>query len=529
LVEEPALAYGISPVEEERHRIQLMIDKAKTPEERNQLGQFSTPFPLARQMVAHAAPFLPPGETIRFVEPAVGTGVFLSAIASSTALMRRIGSVTGVEIDPLYAKSARNIWKAGGTSIIVEDFAKFAMDAGRRDTADFVCTNPPYVRHHHIPGSLKELMRTEILAGLSLKVSGLAGLYVYFILLSHNILAENAIASWLIPSEFMVTNYGAALREYFKTHVELIAMHQFDSEDVQFDDALVSSCVVLYKKKRPSGEGVFTFSHGGDLLAPRSHRKIHVRGMELRSCWRFNQPAEASDHTHASFRMGDLFDVRRGIATGANDFFLLTIEQAAALKIPSGLLVPVLPGVRWLDGSTIQADINGFPVCDKSRLLLNCQEPEEVARLRYPAAWRYFEEGRARGVHNGYLCASRNPWYLQEQRPPAPFLASYMGRSSVRSESPIRFFRNESRAIVTNNMLNLYPKPWLTQRLDESPQRRVELLRILNAIQLAVVLGGGRSYGGGLHKMEPAELSRLPLPALPHWATPDQFGQMTLL
>ncbi len=523
------MAYGTSPIEEERYRIQSIIDKTKTPEERNRLGQFSTPFLLARQMVAHAVPFLSPDETIRFVEPAVGTGAFLSAIDSNTVLMRRIGSVVGVEIDPLYAKHAQKIWGARGFSIILDDFARFAMNGERRFTADFICTNPPYVRHHHIPGLMKDLMRAEIFSGLSLKVSGLAGLYVYFILLSHNILAENAVASWLIPSEFMVTNYGAALREYLKTHVELIAIHQFDPEDVQFDDALVSSSVVLYRKKRPSGEGVFTFSYGGNLPAPKSHRKIHMRGMEWRSGWRFNQPVNACDHAHASFRIGDLFDVRRGIATGANDFFLLTIEQAAALKIPPGLLVPVLPGVKWLNGSTIEADANGFPICDRLRLLLNCQEPEAVARLRYPAAWRYLEEGKARGVHEGYLCASRNPWYLQEQRLPAPFLASYMGRSSTKSNSPIRFFRNKSNALVTNNMLNLYPKPWLIQRLNKEPRRSKDLLLILNDIKISTVLGGGRSYGGGLHKIEPAELSRLPLTDLPYWATPDQFGQLTLL
>ncbi|MDR0351850.1 MAG: class I SAM-dependent methyltransferase, partial [Opitutaceae bacterium] len=173
-VEEPSLAYGTSPIEEERHRIQLIIDKTKTPEERNRLGQFPTPFLLARQMVAHAVPFLSLDETIRFVEPSVGTGVFLSAIDSNTVLMRRIGSVVGVEIDPLYARHAQKIWGARGFSIILDDFAKFVMNGERRLMADFICTNPPYVRHHHIPGPLKDLMRSEILSGLSLKVSGLA-------------------------------------------------------------------------------------------------------------------------------------------------------------------------------------------------------------------------------------------------------------------------------------------------------------------------------------------------------------------
>jgi hypothetical protein len=46
------------------------------------------------------------------------------------------------------------------------------------------------------------------------KIGALAGLYCYFLGISHAWLAPDAIPGWLIPSEFMDGNYGEALKDY---------------------------------------------------------------------------------------------------------------------------------------------------------------------------------------------------------------------------------------------------------------------------------------------------------------------------
>ena len=45
-----------------------------------------------------------------------------------------------------------------------------------------------------------------------MKLSGLAGLYAYFIGLTHPWMEPGALAGWLIPSEFMDVNYGKESR-----------------------------------------------------------------------------------------------------------------------------------------------------------------------------------------------------------------------------------------------------------------------------------------------------------------------------
>ena len=110
-----------------------------------------------------------------------------------------------------------------------------------------VC-NPPYVRHHHIDTSEKPRLKARVKQVSGINMNGLAGLYCYFLGLSHQWMAPGGLAGWLIPSEFMDVNYGTAIKQYLLDRVNLIHIHRFDPNEVQFSDALVSSSVVWFTK-----------------------------------------------------------------------------------------------------------------------------------------------------------------------------------------------------------------------------------------------------------------------------------------
>ena len=131
-------------------------------------------------------------------------------------------------------------------------------------------------------------------------------------------------------------------------------------------------------------------------------------------------------------------------------------------------------------------------------------------RNSYPALWDYFEEGKARGIADRYICRHRSPWYAQEQRPSAPFLCTYLGRSDKKNGRPFRFILNHSRATAPNVYLMLYPKGLLANAFDDSPGLKRQVWEFLNGIDAEAMLSQGRVYGGGLHKLEPKELARVP-------------------
>jgi hypothetical protein len=324
------------------------------------------------------------------------------------------------------------------------------------------------------------------------------------------------VASWLIPSEFLFVNYGKVLREYLLQKVTLLEIHQFDTEEVQFDDAFVSSCVITYRKSPPLDDSLFTFSYGGSLSHPLKSVSISTRDAALEQKWILRQDSDDGVKT-SGLILGGIFDVKRGIATGANEFFIVDEATIHEYSIPKHCLRPLLPSSRYLDKPIIESDEEGLPRVPRLRFLLDCAESPEIVRTKYPGLWQYLELGVTQGIPNGYLCASRVVWYFQEKRPPAPFVATYMGRSNGRTVSPFKFYLNFSKAVVTNVFLNLYPKKFIRAALEQEHNRYFEILSILSAIEINHIIDEGRSYGGGLHKIEPRELANVRLPSLPIW------------
>jgi hypothetical protein len=337
---------------------------------------------------------------------------------------------------------------------------------------------------------------------LGIKLSGLAGLYCYFLLLADAWLADGGLGVWLIPSEFMDVNYGQAVKRYLAEHVKLLHIHRFCPADVQFSDALVSSAVVVFEKSLPPPRHTVRFTHGGTLLGPQAEQAIPLATLRRTRKWT-NYP-EASPAVHVS--NGDT--IKRGLATGANDFFIRPREEVESWRIPADFVKPILPSPRHLPLEIIEADPDGFPRLPKVLCLIDCDRPEHELRKRYPLFWNYLQTGKEQAIHEGYLASRRVPWYAQEKRLPAPFLCTYMGRTS-NGRKPFRFLWNQSAALASNLYLLLFPKGPLQAALRADPQLFPAVFQALRQIDTDAFIREGRVYGGGLYKMEPKELGRL--------------------
>ncbi len=493
-------------MEQRRVALQADLDAARDRAERNRLGQFATPSQLAGDMLSHARTLLGKHAKVRFLDPALGTGTFYSALLDVFS-KNNVESAVGYEIDPHYGRAAAGLWRATGLEVRLEDFT-LACPPETSEQFNLLICNPPYVRHHHIASADKQRLQARTRLACGVGMNGLAGLYCYFLGMSHAWLADRGVAGWLIPSEFMDVNYGASVKCYLLDSVTLLHIHRFDPHEVQFGDALVSSAVVWFRKEKPPFNHTVRFTYGGSLQHPTLDRRAPVSSLRRDPKWTRYPMTGQYHETHAPV-LADFFKIQRGLATGNNKYFILSSEEIKRRKLPMPAFRPILPSPRYIADDEIAADDEGKPVLERRLFVLDCRLAEAEVERRYPTLWSYLAEGKAQGVAARYLCRRRTPWYRQETRPAAPFVCTYLGRSNTARARPFRFILNNSQATAANVYLMLYPKRSLDTAMSQDAALKRRLWKALNNIRPQVMLGEGRVYGGGLYKLEPKELGNI--------------------
>lgn len=485
---------------------QSQLDRAKTQAERNKLGQFATPIALAADMIKYAKTLLPTDPKIHFLDPAFGTGVFYSALLQQF-LPSQIVKAVGYELDSHYGNEAIKLWCETSLKLHIADFTQAVPPNSDLAKANLLLCNPPYVRHHHLSRLDKVRLQrvTEEIAGI--KLSQLASLYCHFLCISDAWMAPDGLAGWLVPTGFMDVNYGQPIKDYLLNRVTLLRIHCFDPTDVQFEDALCTSAVVLFKKALPPANHVVEFTYQGSLIEPKMSLAMSVKSLRQTAKWtQFGLVSSRVNSQDQPLKLKDLFTIKRGLATGANHFFVLTPEQVYNYQLPKEFLKPILPSPRFLGVDEIKADSWGNPILENPLFLLSCDLPPDEVKAKYPMLWDYLQRGVKQGIRDRYLCKHRSPWYSQEKRSSSHFLCTYMGRRDTGRGKPFRFILNHSRAIATNVYLMLYPLPILAQALLDQPELHKQVWQTLNQISDQALMSEGRVYGGGLHKLEPREL-----------------------
>lgn len=470
---------------------------------------FLTPPELARELAEYALKLLPKKTPIHFGDPAVGTGAFFSALLDKLK-RRELSSAIGIDIDSTHIDIAHKRWAQKGLETLNADF----LHLDELSPRTLILANPPYLRHQKIGAKYKEQLRERSSVRTGMVVSGLSGLYVYFLLLCDAWMEKDGIAAWLIPSEFMQTDYGIAIKKYLTERVQLLRIHQYGFAP-KFEGVLAHPAVVIFRKKLPSEAIRVCFSRGESLESPEFHEFLKLSDLRADDKWTIPHRPELESYD-TDLRIGDLFDVRRGIATGANSYFIIEREKLDEMGIPERFVRPILPKIATLETDVVERRKDGYPKLNRLLCVLDIDVSEEEIRKTYPKLYEYLSTAQENGVRDRTLVRSRRLWYRQEFREPAPFLCTYMGRNS-RHNSPIRFIWNKSDAIAANTYLMLYPKPPLLASLRDDPRRESQLFSILKDSAKETMKEQWRLHAGGLHKIEPSELMNVRLTSEPEW------------
>lgn len=451
----------------------------------------------------------------RLLDPAVGEGVFFRAAKHYAARHGFELTLIGQDIDPEVVAQARRSGLSENDLRQVE-IRDFVLDppAG---TYPAIVANPPYIRHHRLDPSRKTRLREFARLVTGEYLDGRAGLHVYFLLQALQRLSPGGRLAYLVSADVCEGVFAESLWRWICSRYRLDVVATFAPEASPFPDVDANPVVFCLRRASPSktfawvkclqphAESVLNIVSGlrdESSSAPALHFKtatleLHPRRLDEALATGLSRPPSATDAGGAT--LGDFAVVKRGIATGDNDFFFLTKRQARELGLPDAFFVPAIGRVRDVAGDVITpADLERLEACGRPTQLLSL---DDTPLMELPATVQaYLCEGERRGIPHKALVRTRKPWYRMEKRADPPILFAYLGRRRA------RFIRNCAGVVPLTCLLCVYPR-----RTDAAFVER--LWRVLAHPETIARLGQvGKSYGGGAIKVEPRALEKLPLP-----------------
>ncbi len=474
-------------------------------------GQFWTPAWVAEAMVAWCLA----GGSESLFDPAVGAGAFFQAARAVGQEQGRQPELLGTEIDSQVLQQAL----AGGlpfetlAGVEIRDFVLQPPSA----QYPAIAGNPPYIRHHRLPQTVKAELKKLSVELIGKSLDGRAGLHIYFLLRALSLLAPGGRLAFIMPADTCEGVFARILWQWVVRNYCLEAVVTFAPGASPFPGVDTNPVIFLIRRTTP--KALFYWSHC--VRAETPELKDWLAGdcregsfSDLQICRReivegvasglSRPPAEStSDHLILS----DFARVMRGIATGANEFFFLTRQQALELRLPGKMLLPAIGRTRDVPGEVVTQETLDRLAKSGRPTLLFAPDGRELDLFSDPVR-EYLRKGAQAGLAQRPLIAQRRPWYKMEVRQAPAFLFAYLGRRQV------RFIRNEAGVMPLTGFLCVYPE-------SQEPAFIEKLWQVLQhpdtVRNLALV---GKSYGSGAIKVEPRALENLPIPS----ALVNRFG-----
>lgn len=474
--------------------------KEDTASLRKARGAFFTPSGITE----HLAEWAIREPTDQVLEPSVGEAAFLVAAVDRLHGLGAVRPVVhGVDVHRDSAAIAQDLLKELGAepSIRVSDFFLVAPEP----KFDAVIGNPPFIRYQEWSGEQRDRSRFAALQqGVAL--TGLASSWAGFVAHAAGFLKPGGRLALVLPAELLSVNYAAPVRRFLLQRFRSVELVVFDEQ--VFPDAEADTVLV-------KADGWSMPASGEAVL----RQAVNAAGLEQLAEGTSWSPADATDRwspirlakettAGAAALLGSgtfvplahFGDVKLGAVTGANRFFALSPARVRELGIPRRDLVRVSP-----PGS---AHLRNLTLTDSGMTRLG--QRGEATWLVWPAdkpaeaTMEYLESGHRTGVDEAYKCRVRSPWWRVPLLPPPDLFLTYMNADMPRLVS------NAAGARHLNSVHGVYLREQYAATGTLLP------LASLNSLTALSAEIEGRSYGGGVLKIEPREAARwwMPSPVL---------------
>ena len=452
----------------------------------------------------------------RIVEPSCGDGNFIVSALERLHSLRSSSEarIVAVELDTHEVVKAQTRVAAinrRGTQVDWRnsDFFKVYSEL-EAQKFNVVIGNPPFIRFQHFDEAPREIA-FQHLREAGYKPTKLANAWAAFIQLSIEMLAPKGRLAMVVPAELLQVNYASELRERITQQFEHIIIVTF--KKLVFPDIQQEVILLLAEGKRSTAgatSDVHTIEINSEteLSASILENKIahkeakHARpGMKWTSFFLDDVVFEVLDTAqkdHRLHRLGELAHVDIGIVTGRNSFFVLDRESVKKWHLEK-FVIPLVGKTASINSIKFGADEFETHAATSPAYLLHLKDVPDSKFSKNLI--KYIKLGEQEDVHIGYKCGIRKRWY---EVPSVYVSDGFLFRQIHRY--PLLVV-NDSRVACTDTIHRV--------RLVGDADIHQVAASFMNSLTFAWSEVCGRSYGGGVLELEPAEADELPIPYFP--------------
>ena len=459
-------------------------------------GAYYTPEKLACFIYSHIKNNYSQKTSVSILEPSCGDGVFLKAIDKSTKSKKIF--IDAIEISSDALDKAKEITFQNRnlkTRFLHSDFLHKTI----RKKYNLVIGNPPYISKKRLTEEQKNrCQEIHKKAGLQNKCS--PNIWTSFVIKSSELLAENGIIAFVLPTELLQVKYADEIQKYLYRNFQRIEIVTF--KELIFDGVGQDTVILLaYKTAKKKGL-YFADTKNLDTLNKNLGFKHNNKIIEENLKW----TAGILTESEISLLIKSIKQLQPishysssspGIVTAANDYFIIdekTINKYCLCK-------SVLPIIRkgqyvnkWVE---IDSKLFDELIAEKHPChLVNIGEklPQEHSKLTR----KYIELGEEENIHERYKCQHRDPWYK------IPSIWTSEAFFFKRTHYVPKLVKNSAKVYVTDSAYRI--------RVNEDFCVNGIIYSFYNSLTLTFCELYGRFYGGGVLELTPNEFMNLPLP-----------------
>jgi adenine-specific DNA-methyltransferase len=493
-----------TPVTERRAKLRKVVSTsslAPALEEKKVRGAFYTPPKLAEALANWAIK----SARDRVLDPAAGEAIFLSAAIqrlNALGAQGAAGQVVGIEIDSNARQKALSVMSSNGCDceVILSDF--FNVDLKDfRASFEAVIGNPPYVRYHRFRGDARK-RGLEAAAAAGVGLNRLTSSWAPFLVHATQFVAPGGRLAMVLPAELLQVDYAEPIRKFLLRRFSTVTVITF--ETAVFPGASIDT-VLLLAEDGPARLGlrIITLQDPSDLETSfEGEFSDHpvTRWSRLRAPVAGVKALERLRQANKLLPLSAVASVDIGSVTGANNFFILTMQKARELGLKSSALRPLITRPAQLPGAILTPEDKQSITNNERSLVMMISRPG-LEKGTSPLA-RYLRRGRRLGINKRYKCQVRSPWYsVPGVRIPDAFL-SYMSYWAPRLSL-------NTAGFSSTNLVHQ-----VTFASDFRPLAAAYIAALHSTLSLLSFELEGRSYGGGVLKLETQEAERAEIPAL---------------